>query len=547
SGTVSATGGAGTIAGGAGTIYSKAGSAMTGRLVIDNGGLIGTNTPLSSLFSLPISPFDLILNGGAAVLPMTPLPLLSNLTVGAGCLLTMMAGETNIAVTVLRDVNLAAGSVLAADGKGFSRNTGTGRGNSTSNKGSGGGYGGLGGASSSGAVGGTNYGAASQPVDRGSGGGTGLGSSPLGGDGGGAIKLIVGGTLSLDDARLGANGSEGLQDDSGGGSGGSVWITASAITGSGIINADGGAGELFNGGGGGGGRIAIYSPANTFTGLVSVAGGAGWVAGGTGTVFQSSSLIPFAAISHSPSTPVSNVVSFVDVSFNAPVNPFTVDTGDVVLQVPPGAAAVTNFTVSTLSPTMLRVSFASQSAPGNYSLLLGPAITDVLGQPMSQVYTGGFSIVLPTVSGTVTNAAGQPMAGVQLVPSSTLSPGVSDEDGNYAVGFIPGLTFTVTPSLPGFIFVPGTRNYTNLTDAVTNENFLAVTSITPSLTNQLSGSNLFVRWGGISGVNYQPQYSTNLVDWLPYGGVVPGTNGTMELQIPISTDPMEFFRVKASN
>ena len=51
-----------------------------------------------------------------------------------------------------------------------------------------------------------------------------------------------------------------LQDDAGGGSGGSIWLTAGALAGTGAIAADGGAGELYDGGGGGGGRIAIYTP-----------------------------------------------------------------------------------------------------------------------------------------------------------------------------------------------------------------------------------------------------------------------------------------------
>ena len=51
---------------------------------------------------------------------------------------------------------------------------------------------------------------------------------------------------------------------------------------------------------------------------------------------------------------------------------------------------------------------------------------------------------------------------------------------------------------------------------------------------------------GIRGVTYQPLYSTNLVDWLPDDGPAPGTNGPMQLLVPMDTDPIMFFRVGAS-
>src|SRR5204863_7160226 len=103
---------------------------------------------------------------------------------------------------------------------------------------------------------------------------------------GALIRLSVGGTLDIE-GRLTANGNAGIQDDSGGGSGGSIWVSAGKLTGTGSIRADGGDGDLYAGGGGGGGRLAIYSPANTFTGLVSVAAGDGAFTGQMGTVFSS--------------------------------------------------------------------------------------------------------------------------------------------------------------------------------------------------------------------------------------------------------------------
>ncbi len=84
-----------------------------------------------------------------------------------------------------------------------------------------------------------------------------------------------------------------VNDGSGGGSGGSIWITASTLAGSGIIRANGGTGSY---GGGGGGRIALYANVNTFNfGGAQVSGGAGnngaqW--GQPGTIFAGNPVLP---------------------------------------------------------------------------------------------------------------------------------------------------------------------------------------------------------------------------------------------------------------
>ena len=90
-----------------------------------------------------------------------------------------------------------------------------------------------------------------------------------------------------------------MQDDSGGGSGGSIWIGAGNLVGAGTISATGGAGDLFGGGGGGGGRIAIYCPSNQFTGSYDISGGSGANAGGIGSLFFSTNLTPVITIAGS--------------------------------------------------------------------------------------------------------------------------------------------------------------------------------------------------------------------------------------------------------
>ena len=50
---------------------------------------------------------------------------------------------------------------------------------------------------------------------------------------------------------------------------------------------------------------------------------------------------------------------------------------------------------------------------------------------------------------------------------------------------------------------------------VSNENYLAVSTIIPAVAMQVQTNSCVLSWNGISGVAYQPLYSTNLVDWTP--------------------------------
>ncbi|MDO8804872.1 MAG: hypothetical protein Q7R35_10600, partial [Elusimicrobiota bacterium] len=83
------------------------------------------------------------------------------------------------------------------------------------------------------------------------------------------IRLNIAGVLTVDGV-ISADGTRGPDYKCSGGSGGSVNISASGLTGAGVIKVGGGYG-LYNGGGGGG-RIAITAPANAFTGTVTAYG-----------------------------------------------------------------------------------------------------------------------------------------------------------------------------------------------------------------------------------------------------------------------------------
>ena len=76
------------------------------------------------------------------------------------------------------------------------------------------------------------------------------------GEGGGSVRLNISGTLVID-GSVTANGGNGGGGIWGGSSGGSIYITAENLQGSGTIRANGGD-TGYQSGGGGGGRIAIY-------------------------------------------------------------------------------------------------------------------------------------------------------------------------------------------------------------------------------------------------------------------------------------------------
>lgn len=542
-GAISACGGTGALPGGAGTIFWQDNLQHT-SLLLDNCGLTGTNTPISAASGVAT---NVTVTGGAIAEFTGAIPPLSNLVVGAGSGVTTRSTDTNLYLAVLGDLTVSSGARIFTDGKGFIRGAGTGAGATLSNKGAGGGYGGAGGASASGAVGGGIYGSAAMPVDRGSGGGTGLG--PLfGSEGGGAIRLAVAGTLALD-GMVSANGATGIQDDSGGGAGGSVWITAGQFTGAGALAANGGDGDLFGGGGGGGGRIAIYSPMNTFTGVVAVAGGVGALNGSTGTVFTASSLPGFATIAQTPLGAYADAPTQITVEFSDAVDPASVTPDDFAFYTPNGLLASSNMAVSFPAPATVNLRFASQNVPGNYRLETGPNISSLFAVPMSQVFTGAFSATMPMISGTITNANGAPVAGATLQPSGGLFSTVTDANGNYSLGVPTTWYGTITPVLGDYLFVPGARNYGGLNADVPGQNYLMVSSITPTVGITGGGTNLFLNWSSYPGVTYQVYYATNLSDglWYPLGDSVVGTNTTMQIELPVSDEPEKYFKLNAQN
>jgi len=391
--------------------------------------------------------------------------------------------------------------------------------------------------------GGASYGSASQPVDFGSGGGFGSGSVVPGSAGGGAMRLHVGGVLEVD-GELTAGGGPGIQDNSGGGSGGSIWVSAGTLSGVGLVEASGGAGQLDYGGGGAGGRIALYSLANDFYGSATAAGAAGDFPGGNGTVLQSSLVALLQVTSDSAIGTLTNALNSIVLYFNEAPNPSTVTIAAVSLMTPYGPVAPIG--ISMLSSTSYQVNLPQQTAVGNYTLTVGTNVQDLYGRPLSQAYMGIFAISLPVISGTVTDTNGNPIPGVVL-QASGLSSAITDTNGNYNLGFVPGSSFTVTPSLTNLVFVPPSISYSNAASTIINQNYEGVTTIAPRLTATLGTGAINVSWQAISGVYYQLYSSPDLTNWTPSTASFTTNAGTVQIPMPITASPQQFYLIQSVN
>lgn len=272
--------------------YSSLDWSTTG-VIIDNGGT-----------------FDLVSGGGNLTIPSTAILCVNTARTFTGMTINgtlthsaNAAADTNkLDLTVNGNVTVGDTGSINVSARGYygggrqADGLGTGKGIRGSNyAGSGAGYGGVGGYDGQGDAGGTTYGSLTEPNDFGSSGAGGYNgtSGVYGGNGGGVAKLVISGTLTLNNttsASINANGQNGGDPTnytwgSGGGAGGSIWINAATLTGAGAITSNGGNGA----GAGGGGRIALYVTNWNYTGTTITANrgtGAGstYAIAGAGTV-----------------------------------------------------------------------------------------------------------------------------------------------------------------------------------------------------------------------------------------------------------------------
>jgi len=208
-----------------------------------------------------------VLSNGTLILNR-PCVVTNSLNVLGGGTLTHSANSSaevnKLNVTVYGNVGVNVNGRIDVTAKGYSYGYGPGTGSES------GSYGGRG------YNGGVCYGSIIAPTNMGS------GPRPNGSSGGGAIRMVVGGTI-CNDGLISADGGS-LSWPTG--AGGSIWLTSGRLIGTGIIRAVGGTWQ-YNGGGG---RISLVvtnrgTDFSAFTGTISACGGSG---GGAGTIYKQS-------------------------------------------------------------------------------------------------------------------------------------------------------------------------------------------------------------------------------------------------------------------
>jgi hypothetical protein len=229
-------------------IDTNGGLGLSGELVSLAGSLILTNGGFLALVSGP--------TGGNIETYGARARAAGDLRVAAGSWIYPWADSTDGGTVLFEaaNVRIAAGGGINADGGGYAGQYGAGKGTGYS----GAGYGGRGGDHSTN-LGGGAYGqndAAKQP-------GSGGGSLLQGGYGGGCVRLVASGSVTID-GLISADGLRTYSSAGGGGSGGGIDIRCAVFGGAatGRLQARGGAGVYWSdtqwyGGAGGGGRIAV--------------------------------------------------------------------------------------------------------------------------------------------------------------------------------------------------------------------------------------------------------------------------------------------------
>jgi hypothetical protein len=257
--------------------------------------VISKNKPLANNFSITATGSLSIENG----VSIWSVPNQAKINFVIGQNLTFETGANlygNIASASAKNITVASGASISGLGSGdyggrYKGFTGKGTGGGTGSgyqAGGGAAHGGIGGdgvsCASCGST--TTYGTNTAPTDFGSGGGGCSGKD--GGDGGGVVKMIATDAMVIE-GTINMNGgdTEDSYTTGGGGSGGSVWLEANDLSGSGTVSADGGTAGAKTGwhgkvgGGGGGGRIYVEYGVDNFSGTLTVTKAAG---GGSGSM-----------------------------------------------------------------------------------------------------------------------------------------------------------------------------------------------------------------------------------------------------------------------
>ncbi len=110
-------------------------------------------------------------------------------------------------------------------------------------------------------------------------------------------------------------------------------------------------------------------------------------------------------VAQTPALQASVPFNQLGITFNENIDPTTFTTADVTNFIGPGGVVLTSQVTSvTGSGRNFVIHFTGQTAPGTYTLLVGPNITDIAGNPMTAAFTAAINLQSPDL--TVTNVSG---------------------------------------------------------------------------------------------------------------------------------------------
>ena len=142
------------------------------------------------------------------------------------------------------------------------------------------------------------------------------------------------------------------------------------------------------------------------------------------------------------------------------------------------------------------------------------------GAPLTYGHFGFTGAPPYTLSGVVTNAQGQAVAGATVTLSGAASgTTTTNGGGQFSFGNLQGGTYTLTPTLAGYVFNPSSITYNDLQKSWTNANFTALPPLQTTFDKNVNYTYNTV--GALSGVGTNligtdPNNTTNVINGLQF-------------------------------
>ncbi len=402
--------------------------------------------------------------------------------------------EVNKLNLSLTNLTIQSGGRIDTTGMGYWATAGPGYRTASGCYPTGGSYGGTGGPGGDpGCTGtlGATYGSSTAP--------TSLGSGNEYMAGGGAVILTISGTLTNNGSII----ADGVCC-TGGGSGGSIYITANALAGNGLIAARGG-GTVY-GGSGGGGRVAVYvtGSTDTFSGTKTAAAGANLAGPGGGPTWLGSD--GTVVSQHYPVTSVTTPTNnATNQSQNLAVSFSATDAESDYYRARVAISTASDFSTScTFTQTAATSTFSAGTCSGSYSTFAGSFTNmnyDSDSSGASDMYTSGRSGVF-----TFSNDLAQ--GTTYYLRVNTCDPGGSCGGQSDTFGTVVSRTFTVS-AISKLIFTTSGSD-TTCTDTSSGQTIVAHQVSTIYNIQVCNGLDEAVKLGGSQTINLSSNAGTGI-------------------------------------